>query len=101
MIGFDNFTRAIAFGHEDSVSLYKATSCGSVIPHINRPFMIVKSKDDPISLQEDVPRDLLLANENCILVESDFGGHCDFFTATGRKEQKYRRFYLDLVLKYI
>ena len=101
MIDFDNLTRAIAFGHSNSVSLYKATSCGLVISHINKPFMIVKSKDDPISLQEDVPRDILLQNKNCILVESDYGGHCDFFSATGRKEEKYRRFFLDLVVKYI
>ena len=59
------------------------------------------SKDDPISLKEDFPRDLVLSNPNCLLVESEFGGHCDFMSVTGRKEEKYRRFYMDVVVKYI
>jgi predicted alpha/beta-fold hydrolase len=37
------------------------------------------SNDDLIVLDRDIPRIDLLSNKYCIYLESDFGGHCDFF----------------------
>ena len=59
------------------------------------------SKDDPVALYEDFPRDMALSNPNCLLVESEFGGHCDFMTNNGHKDLKHRRFYEKVVIKYI
>ncbi len=60
---------------------------------------MLNSKDDPICRQEDVPRADLLANPNCLLVESNYGGHCDFF---GRNnEGKNERFFPKLVHEYL
>jgi len=43
-------------------------------------------KDDPMVLYEDMPRDLLLKMPNCMLVESDYGAHCSFFSVHDSKE---------------
>lgn len=78
IVEFDNFTRSFAFGYENSQMMYKQNSCKDMIPHIDKPFLLMYSKDDPIALNEDFPRDTVLSNPNCLLVESEFGGHCDF-----------------------
>lgn len=42
--------------------------------------MVWVSKDDKICDFKLVPREDLLRNKNCILVEAEHGGHCDFFS---------------------
>ena len=41
--------------------------------------MVMYSNDDLIVPYNDIPRIDLLSNKYCIYLESDFGGHCDFF----------------------
>ena len=60
---------------------------------------MLSSKDDPICRQEDVPKADLLANPNCMLLESDYGGHCDFFTRNN--DGKNERFFPKLVYEYL
>ena len=81
--------------------MYTESSCLQVLPSIDKPFMIFYAKDDPISLVEDFPRDVLLSNPYCFLVDCEYGGHCSFMSKTDKKEEKYRRFFIDVVLKYL
>lgn len=60
------------------------------------------ARDDPVSLDEDVPTDLILQNPNSLLIQSDHGIHCDFFTEEQKDSGKsVRRMYPDIVISYI
>ena len=91
--------RTKAFGHESIEKLYNVTACKHVLEYIDRPFLIFNSKDDPVCLPEDLNRGKLLENSNCLLIEAEFGGHCAFMSQ--HDPLKYRRFYLDVIPKYI
>ena len=64
--------------------------------------MIWVGKDDKICHYEQMPREDLLRNENCTLVEAEHGGHCDFFCKN--KENKgffnYKRYSSEIIVKY-
>ena len=51
----DNCTRAIIWGYSGTKELYETTSCKQMLQHIRIPFMLIMSKDDPVSLDEDLP----------------------------------------------
>ena len=79
IIELDNLTRAKAFGFNSANELYRSISCGHYLSYIDKPFMVIYAKDDIIVKDCDIPKTDLLSNPNCILLESDYGGHCDFF----------------------
>ena len=58
----DNCTRAIIWGYPGAHELYEETSCKGLLKHIRIPFMMILSKDDPVALDEDVPRQEILRN---------------------------------------
>ena len=97
---FDNHTRSRIWGYPGSVELYRHTSCEFVIKNIKRPFLIIGCRDDPISLEEDIPFSEILNNPNGLLALSTFGAHCDMLAKQDDGE-KNKRFYPKVVLKYI
>ena len=76
----DNSTRAIIWGYPGSKELYAETSCKGMVQHINKPFMMILSDDDPVSLDEDVPKEEILGNENSLILKSVYGTHCDLLS---------------------
>jgi predicted alpha/beta-fold hydrolase len=80
ILHFDNVTRSKAWGYNCANDLYRSISCGAFISYIDKPFLVINAKDDPICQYGDVPHVDILSNKNAMLVECDFGGHCDFFT---------------------
>ena len=50
------------------------------IPNITLPFLVMVAKDDKVCTYEQVPFNDLKRNKNCIFVDVQHGGHCDFFT---------------------
>ena len=52
---FDNFVRSKIWGYPGSVELYRDSSCEFVIKNITKPFLIINCRDDPVSLEEDIP----------------------------------------------
>lgn len=63
--------------------------------------MVLHSRDDPICIYEDVPRSDLLNNDNCLFIESDFGGHCDFLSEYEEKgEKKFKKYFPNIAVKY-
>ena len=73
---FDNLTRSLAFGFENSEQLYKAISSQPMIKFIKVPFLVIHMQDDPIVLNEHFPRQEILSNQNGLLIEGRYGGHC-------------------------
>jgi predicted alpha/beta-fold hydrolase len=64
--------------------------------------MVWVAKDDKITEYRHVPRPDLLRNQNCLLVEAEHGGHCDFFSKhePGQSQLKFKRASSDLIIKY-
>ena len=79
ILELDNITRAKAFGFNSANELYREISCGHYLSYIDKPFLIIYARDDIIVRDADIPKVDLLANQNCLYLESDYGGHCDFF----------------------
>ena len=77
---FDNFTRAKIWGYPSSKEFYQDVSCARFLKDIQKPFLVLLAKDDPMILPRDVPVDLIEENENALLINSEYGCHCDFFT---------------------
>lgn len=67
----------------------------------------MQSLDDKITLTSEVPYKDLMSNANCCYIESDYGGHCDFFgkkktvVVDGEKKRIYTRLYTDVVVKFL
>lgn len=85
MLQMDDATRAHAFGFATGNHMYRHISCGHFLSYIDVPFMIINSTDDFIAKSEDVPRVDLMANPNCLYLETEYGGHQDFFGNDQRK----------------
>jgi len=58
------------FGYTGPHVWFRLTSCDRWIPNISIPFMVWVSKDDKICHYKYVPRQDLLRNQNCILIET-------------------------------
>ena len=98
----DEVTRAPACGYKSAEDLYKAASCDQFLKYIDVPFLVLHAKDDQICKNSSIPKAELLSNQNCVLMESEFGGHCDFYQAEkvpGTMINK--RLYTDLLVKYL
>ena len=50
-------------------------------------------------LPQDIPTDLILQNENSMIINSEYGCHCDFLSKTENGDTV--RIYPDIVIKYI
>lgn len=48
IIDLDNITRAKAFGFNSANELYREISCGHYLSYIDKPFLIIYSRDDII-----------------------------------------------------
>jgi len=59
---------------------YQNASCKKCIKDIKIPVLCIHSADDPIVENCIVPYEDLKANKNIILVQSNRGGHIDWFT---------------------
>jgi len=102
IIKFDPYVRGKMFGRTGPHQWIRDTSSDRWIPNIKCPFMVWVAKDDKITEYRHVPREDLLRNKNCILVEAQHGGHCDFFTKNdaGTGYFKFKRSSSDIIIKY-
>ena len=96
---FDRRFRAKFFLYDSAHRLYRNVSCGRHIPAIDIPFVVMLSNDDPITKCELVPHKDLLRNDNCVLIECNRGGHCDFWHASN--SQEYERYWIKMVLRFV
>ena len=80
ILAFDDAVRAPAWGYDCGHQLHRHVSCGAYLAYIDIPFLIVNSNDEYIVKTEDVPRVDLMANPQCLYVETEYGGHCDFYS---------------------
>jgi predicted alpha/beta-fold hydrolase len=58
---------------------------------INIPFLVLHANDDPIAMTKYIPKTDLMRNPNAMLIETNTGGHCDFFMRAPGKKFDYQR----------
>lgn len=98
LFDFDRRYRARFFDYSSAHTLYRVVSCGRFIPNVDVPLLVMLSNDDPITKVELVPHADLLRNKNCVLIEANRGGHCDFFSQNG---ETYKRYWVDVMLAFL
>ena len=62
-------------GYRNADDYYKEMSSSKYVKNINKPFLVISSKDDPISNYKGIPLDDICENENIILILTDKGAH--------------------------
>jgi predicted alpha/beta-fold hydrolase len=88
---FDEFVRTKILGYRSVHSLYRETSCDRFVGKINVPFLVLTSKDDPITPLDMLPIADLYDNPKCFMLYTRFGGPPDFLTiAEGGRERRYQ-----------
>ena len=53
-------------GYRNADDYYKGLSCAKYVKDINKPLIIISSKDDPICPYQGIPMDDICENENII-----------------------------------
>ncbi|KAG0369797.1 hypothetical protein BGX24_002287 [Mortierella sp. AD032] len=74
----DQVTRKV-YGFETVSQYYRAASSANKILDIKRPFLCLNAQDDPIAVDEILPRDEVRANPFGILATTAQGGHLGWF----------------------
>lgn len=97
---FDHKVRGKMFGHRGPHNWYRAVSCDRFIPLVTCPFMVWVSKDDKICKHKHLPREDLLRNPNCFLIEARHGGHCDFWNKGNGGLFKYKRHSSQFIIEF-
>mmetsp|Transcript_14719 Transcript_14719/g.25042 ORF Transcript_14719/g.25042 Transcript_14719/m.25042 type:complete len:149 (-) Transcript_14719:36-482(-) len=101
VLGFDDKTRAKALGFESGIEMYRQLSSAQFVGYVDKPFLVLASDDDEISIPSQIPTVDILNNPHGLLLETKYGGHCHFFSQVkDHPEIKERRFYPDILLNY-
>ena len=72
---FDSEFFVKILGYRNADDYYKGMSSEKFVKKINKPFLVISSKDDPISNYKGIPFDDICENENIILILTDKGAH--------------------------
>ena len=62
-------------GYRNADDYYKGLSSARYVKNINKPFLVINSKDDPICPYKGIPFDDICENENIIFILTDKGAH--------------------------
>ena len=65
-------------GYKNGDDYYKGISSANYIKYVNKPLLIIHSKDDPICSSKGIPFDDIYENKNIIFILTDKGGHFCF-----------------------
>ena len=65
-------------GYKTGDDYYKGISTAKFVKNINKPLLVIHSKDDPICTYKGIPIDDVCENENIIFILTDKGSHSCF-----------------------
>ena len=65
-------------GYKNGDEYYRGISSAKYIKYINKPLLVIHSKDDPICTYKGIPMDDVFENKNIIFILTDKGGHSCF-----------------------
>ena len=78
---FDEAITRRAFGFASVDDYYRASGSAARLPAVAVPLLCVQARDDPIAIDDAVPRAAAAANPNVALVVTPSGGHLGWITA--------------------
>ena len=77
---FDEAITRRAFGFPSVDAYYQASGSASKVPTVKVPLLCVAAADDPIAVDDAVPRAAIAANPHAALVVTPSGGHLGWIT---------------------
>ncbi len=80
---FDECMTRRTFGFESVDAYYRASGSKHRLRSVNIPLLCIQAADDPIAVDEAVPRDDIAANPHVALVVTPSGGHLGWIAAPG------------------
>lgn len=72
---FDEAITRVTFGFPSVDAYYEYSGSKNKVGDVAIPLMTVQALDDPIAVADSIPRDVIKANPNVILLETETGGH--------------------------
>lgn len=72
---FDVAITAPSFGHPSVEAYYEVSGSAQRVADVRIPTLCIQAQNDPISLDEAIPRDAIEANECMALLVTETGGH--------------------------
>eukprot|EP00238_Polyblepharides_amylifera_P001392 CAMPEP_0196571718 /NCGR_PEP_ID=MMETSP1081-20130531/1844_1 /TAXON_ID=36882 /ORGANISM="Pyramimonas amylifera, Strain CCMP720" /LENGTH=434 /DNA_ID=CAMNT_0041888759 /DNA_START=318 /DNA_END=1622 /DNA_ORIENTATION=- len=72
---FDDRITRISFGFPSVDAYYKASGSANKVHNVAIPLLCIQAADDPISVNEAIPREEIKQNPNCVLINTPGGGH--------------------------
>ncbi|KAI8596647.1 Alpha/Beta hydrolase protein [Dissophora ornata] len=76
---FDECVTRRIFKYRTVHEYYRMASCSQRILDIKRPFLCLSAEDDPIAVEECIPRDEIVGNPYGLLATTAHGGHLGWF----------------------
>jgi len=78
---FDEAMTRRTFGFASVDEYYQKSGSKYRLPHVRVPLLCIQAKDDPIAVDEAIPREAAAANPHVALVITPSGGHLGWMTA--------------------
>ena len=75
---FDSEFFGKILGYKNGDEYYRGISSARYIKNINKPLLVIHSKDDPICTYKGIPIDDVCENKNIIFISTDKGAHSCF-----------------------
>lgn len=72
---FDEAMTAPSFGHKNADAYYRSAGSAQRIHKVRIPTLCIQASNDPISLDEAIPRDEIEKSDNLALIVTEGGGH--------------------------
>jgi hypothetical protein len=80
---FDECMTRRTFGFDSVDAYYRASGSRYRLSHVNTPLLCVQAADDPIAVDQAVPREEIANNPHAALIVTPSGGHLGWIAAEG------------------
>ena len=82
---FDRYVQCPSWGYPTEDAYYRDASSSDSILAVKIPLFAIHAEDDPIAVDEAVPREEIKRNPNVVLCSTSLGGHLSHFEIGGER----------------
>lgn len=80
---FDRYVQCPCWGYPTEYAYYRDASSSDSVLGVKIPLFAIHAEDDPIAVDEAVPRQEIMQNPNVVLCSTSLGGHLSHFEIGG------------------
>ncbi|KAB5563173.1 Alpha/Beta hydrolase protein [Coniochaeta sp. 2T2.1] len=80
---FDRAVQTVTWGYPTEDAYYRDAGCADAVMAIRIPFFAISAADDPIAVDEAVPKEEMKQNPYTVLCSTSLGGHLSWFEIGG------------------